>query len=463
METDVKEVTVIRPQAGKQETFLACGSDIAIYGGGAGGGKTFALLLDFGRWAMKLKHFAAVIFRNSYPEIMNPGALWDESMKLYPLMGAVGSRSETKWVWPNGSWIKFSYMARDDDVHSWQGAQLAAIGFDELTHFSQTMFFYMISRLRTSCGIRPYIRGTCNPDPNSWVAKFLEGWISEDGTPIPHAEKIVRYIARDKGEIVFANDLESIQMLGMKPRSVSFIPALVHDNQILIENNPDYIDNLKSLSLVDRERLLGGNWKITGSAGMFFKRQWFTKQFDTRPLDVDRWVRYWDRAATEKSEKSPDPDWTAGVLMGKLRRGGVVIADVARIRATPMQVQNFINATAHADGIEVEIMLEQDPGQAGVAEVELLIREVLQGFNVHATTVNKNKADRAKPLSAQAEAGNVWLVRGPWQTQFMLEAEAFIDERECKAPKGYHDDQIDAASGAYNHLALSPLPSIRSL
>lgn len=462
METEA-QVTVIRPQPGKQEAFLACGSDIAVYGGGAGSGKTFALLLDFGRWAMKLKGFVAVIFRNSYPEIMNPGALWDESMKLFPLMGAVGSRSETKWVWPNGSWIKFSYMARDDDVHSWQGAQLAGIGFDELTHFSQQMFFYMISRLRTDCGIRPYIRGTCNPDPTSWVAKLLAGWIDENGLPIEGAEKKVRYLARDKGEIVLADDPESIQMLGMKPRSVSFIPALVHDNKILIQNNPDYIDNLKSLSLVDRERLLGGNWKITGAAGMFFKRQWFSKQLDARPLDVQRWVRYWDRAATEVSDKSPDPDWTAGVLMGLLRRGGVIIADVARMRGTPMAVQNFILSTAHADGVDIEIVLEQDPGQAGVAEVDLFIRDLLQGFNVHAKTVNKNKADRAKPLSAQAEAGNVWLVRGPWQTQFMLEAEAFIDERECKAPKGYHDDQIDAASGAYNHLALSPLPSIRSL
>ncbi|UOF83016.1 large subunit terminase [Caudoviricetes sp.] len=410
---------------------------------------------------MRLSGFTGVIFRRSYPEIMNPGALWDESLEIFPAMGGTPVRSDAKWIWPNGSWIKFSHMQHEQDVHGWQGSQLAVVAFDEMTHFSQQMVFYMMSRLRTRCGMRPYLRGTCNPDPNSWVAEFIAGWLKPDGTPIDGAERITRYMARDKGVIQFADNPADLELLGMKPRSVSFIPALVYDNPSLLADNPDYEDNLKSMSAVDRSRLLEGNWKVRGVAGMFFKRDWW-KFLPERPTDVIRWVRYWDRASTEQSEQSPDPDWTVGALVGRRASGGFVIGDIVRFRGTPLTVKNTIKNTAEMDGREVEVILEQDPGQAGVAEVAYIIREMPE-FNARAKPVNRAKAERAKPMSAQCEAGNLYLVRGKWNEAFITEAEAFIDEREAKAPIGYHDDQIDAASGGYNHLISMANPTIRSL
>lgn len=459
----MSEAYTIRPHAGPQELFLASGSDITLYGGGAGGGKTWAILLDMGRWAMSVAGFTGVIFRRTYPEIMNPGALWDESLKLLADLGGTPTRSECKWTWPNGSWIKFSHLQHDDDVHSWQGAQLAAVAFDELTHFSSGQFFYMLSRLRSRCGVRPYMRGTCNPDPTSWVAEFLAGWLTADGFPVEGASGVERWMARVGGHLYWSSNPEELKAKDdkIRPMSVSFIPALVTDNPTLLADDPDYISKLHALTQVDRARLLEGNWKIRAGGGSFFKRGWY-KWLDVKPSDDSiRWVRYWDRAATEVSETSTDPDWTRGCLIGTDGRR-TIIADVAGLRSNPGETRRFIVSTANMDGVDVEAVLEQDPGQAGVVDIDQLTA-ALNGFAVRRAMPRGHKADRAKPLSSQCEAGNVYIVKGPWNETYMREAEAFLDNREAKEPPGYHDDQIDASSGGYNFLHSIAIPRVRTL
>lgn len=449
----------IKPHPGPQEQFLACSADIAGFGGGAGGGKTTLELWDQGRWAATVPKFSGVIFRKTYPEIMNPGALWDESMTWFPQMGGVPVKSESKWVWPNGSYIKFSHLQRDSDVHGWQGSQPAVVSFDEVTHFSSYSVFYFLSRLRSKCGVKPYMRMTMNPDPNSWAATFFQWWIDQDtGFAIPERSGKLRYMGRKNGIIVWGDTREEMLEKGFKPLSVTFIKSSVHDNPSLDE---DYIDKLKNLTLVERARLLDGNWKIKAIAGSFFKRQWFKVYHDKAPADIVRTVRCWDRAATEVSETSPDPDWTAGFKIGIRYNGTPVLMDCARMRGTPGQVQSFIKATSEADGRPCEVVLSQDPGQAGVVDVAALVA-LLQGFPIHVYTEKGSKADRAKPLSSQCEHGNIEVVRGPWLEAFFLEAESFLDERETKAPPGYKDDQIDGASGAYNFITAAPVPRIRS-
>lgn len=101
-----------------------------------------------------------------------------------------------------------------------------------------------------------------------------------------------------------------------EPKSVTFIMSSVYDNQELLRIDPGYLSNLKALSVIQRERLLKGNWKIRAAAGLFFKRTQLGEILTIMPQDVIQWVRCWDLAATEKTENG-DPGYTAGVLMGK--------------------------------------------------------------------------------------------------------------------------------------------------
>ena len=165
--------TTISAQAGPQTEFLQTAADMCIYGGAAGGGKTVGLILEPLRYVGRVPGFTAVFFRRTTPQITNPGGLWDESLNFYPRLGGTPYLRAQEWRWPRGGKIKFSHLQLATSVYDWQGAQITLICFDELTHFTAHQFFYLLSRNRSTCGVRPYIRATCNPDadsgsPSSW-------------------------------------------------------------------------------------------------------------------------------------------------------------------------------------------------------------------------------------------------------------------------------------------------------
>ena len=135
----------IRPQPGAQERFLSSVADIAIYGGAAGGGKSFALLMEPLRHIGN-KHFGGVIFRRTSPQITNEVALWDEAGKLYPLVYGEPRIGSLEYRFPIGASVSFRHLQHEDTIYDWQGAQVPFIGFDELTHFTKRQFFYMLSR-----------------------------------------------------------------------------------------------------------------------------------------------------------------------------------------------------------------------------------------------------------------------------------------------------------------------------
>jgi predicted phage terminase large subunit-like protein len=169
--------------------------------------------------------------------------------------------------------------------------------------------------------------------------------------------------------------------------------------------------------------------------GGMFKRQWFDI-VGAGPATGNK-VRYWDRAGTKGGG-----DWTAGLLMSRVK-GVYFVEDVVRLQGSPMDVERAIKNTAARDGTAIQIILEQDPGQAGVAEVGYLIKQ-LSGYKVKALPVTKAKELRAGPAAAQAEAGNIALVRGDWNEAFLQEISVF--------PRGLNDDQVDTFSGAFNWL-----------
>ena len=436
---------LIRPQKGPQEVFLSTPADIAVFGGAAGGGKTYALLLEAIRHVNN-PGYGAVIFRRTSPQIKSEGGLWDTSSTLYPLMGASPKEHVTRWMFPSGAKVSFSHLQYDKDRHDWQGAQIPFIGFDELTHFSWRQWTYMLSRNRSTCGVRPYMRGTCNPDPDHWLRRFLSWWIDEDtGLPIKKRAGKLRWFTVMNDITEWADTPEELKTKfgpDVLPSSFTFIPSSVYDNKMLLDADPGYLAKLKALPLVDRERLLGGNWNIRESAGMFFRREWFPV-VNAVPSKMQRIIRYWDLAATE--ENANDPSYTVGLKMALAPDGMVYILDIIRLRERPMAVEQAMKNLASQDGTGVEIGIFQDPGQAGKAQAQHLAR-MLHGYRVHITNVRESKGILARPLSAQVEAGNVALLAAPWNDTFIREAENFDG-----TDKG-HADQIDAASGAYNQL-----------
>jgi len=250
---------IIRPQP-KQEEFLTTKADIAVYGGAAGGGKTFGLLMS-PLYHVDNPKFNAVFFRRSIVQIRNPGGLWDESMSLYLNIDAKPRQQFLDWKFESGSIIKFAHLENDSTVYNWQGSQLNMILFDELTHFTKHQFFYLLSRNRSVSGIKPQIRASTNPDKFSWVRQFIDWWIGEDGYPIAERSGVIRYFVQVDNDILWADDPDELRHIA-EPKSFTFIPSKLTDNKILMEADPGYMSSLQAQNRVERARLLDGNWDI---------------------------------------------------------------------------------------------------------------------------------------------------------------------------------------------------------
>jgi predicted phage terminase large subunit-like protein len=441
---------IIGPQPGPQTAFLSTSADIAIYGGAAGGGKTFGELLEPTRHVHN-PAFGAVVFRRTTPQITNEGGLWDESLKLYPLLGAKPNYADLYWRFPSGAAVSFSHLEHDKTVLNWQGSQIPLICFDELTHFTQKQFWYMVSRNRSMSGIRGYIRATCNPDADSWVAELIAWWINQDtGYPIPERAGVLRWFVRIGDKLIWADQpqdlaeyVNPVDGLPIPPKSLTFIPAKLSDNLALMAADPGYLANLMALPLVERERLLGGNWKIRAAAGLLFRRGW-TTVVEVIPAGTT-FVRGWDLAATPKTDTN-DPDWTTGTKIGKIPDGRFIVAHHVRMRGTPREVERLLVNTASADGRDVRVALPQDPAQAGKSQAQHLI-SLLAGYEARCAPASGDKITRFGAFSAQAEAGNVLVLRGPWNEDWFTALESFPP-----ATSGGHDDDADSTSEAFNEL-----------
>jgi predicted phage terminase large subunit-like protein len=453
---------ILKPQEGPQTQFMATPANVCIYGGAAGGGKSYGLLLSPLRYK-NVPGFGCTIFRRNFNQIFSQGGLWDESMQIYRgIRGADPKIARGQWWFRDKdgnivSKVTFAHIERDEDVHKWQGAQICEIGFDELTHFSEKTFFYMLSRNRSTCGVTPFVRATCNPDADSWVAKFIEWWIDKDtGYPIQERSGKIRWFIRRNETLYWANTRQELwEQFGLQteeerqePRSVTFIASKLQDNKELLRVNPGYLANLKALSVIERERLLNGNWKIKAAAGLFFKRTQLGDILDKVPNDVIRWVRCWDLAATEKTEDG-DPAYTSGVLIGKRKNGRYVIADVINRQMSASDVRKTIKLTAQADRAaykRVRIRLPKDPGQAGKEQAESYIK-YLAGFDVKTVAETGSKEARAEPMAAQWQAGNFDLVAGPWNEEYLLQLENF--------PDGKFKDMVDASANGFAEIEAS--------
>jgi predicted phage terminase large subunit-like protein len=461
MANDSRELIEFKPQPGPQTEFLASIADVVIYGGAAGGGKSFALLLE------PLRHyenqfFGGVIFRRDREQVTNEGGLWDESFSIYPHFGAIPNLSDLFWKFPNNGTQGFAGLQYDKDVRKWQGAQIPFIGFDELTHFTEYQFFYMLTRNRSArAGFRSYIRATTNPDADSWVRGFISWWIDPDsGLPINERAGVVRYLVRDQDRNHWfdsrADAAAAFPVLAKLYgsdnfcKSVTFIPADVFDNPALIENDPAYLANLLAAPLIERERLLKGNWNVKAAAGKVYHREWFPMVDNVPAGGTD--VRFFDLAATEAkvkaTERKNDPDFTATVKMRYYNSGIWIITDAYQIQTAPANVEKLVFHVADNDrreakrnGANYALRWEIEPGSASKRESQRWSTK-LRGMDARGVRSSDDKLSRARAASAQAEAGNIKVLIADWNNMLLANLHGFPD-----LP---HDDLFDAVSGAFN-------------
>jgi predicted phage terminase large subunit-like protein len=381
-----------------------------FYGGAAGGGKSDVMLMAALQF-VDVPGYSAIIFRKTYADLSLPGALISRSKEWLSNTDAKWIEREKTWVFPSGATLAFGYLENDNDKYRYQSAEFQFIGFDELTQFSEPQYLYLFSRLRRVKGLDVplRIRSASNPGGagHEWVkARFI----------------------RPSHNLLKENKL--------------FISAFISDNPYL--SAEEYKSSLDQLDTVTRDQLLSGDWDISAK-GKTFDREWFTIVEDETaiPTEFTKVVRSWDLAATEP-KPGKRPDYTVGVLLGKTENDTYYILDLVRFQKTPGDVETRIRQVAEVDGKGVQVIIERDPGAAGLAVSDHYTRTVLLGYDVKTPRTTGSKETRAVNASSYSQAGKVYIKKGYWNGAFLRELERF--------PYGAHDDQVDAFSTAMNSL-----------
>lgn len=304
--------------------------------------KSFSILME-GLKDIKNPNFSAIILRNEKPDLEN---IIEDSKRVYKDYGTyISSDKSMYWDLKTGGRIRFSFHAGDYDdfVTRFQGKQYSYIAIDEITHISWKKFLYLSTCLRNAHGIRNRIVGSCNPDPESWVAEFIAWWIGfpdtvysdghihpeRDGLPIPERDGKIRYCflagAETISDIVWGDTREEVyekcreQIAEMwtpdmeeygDPKdlfilSVSFVESKLTDNKKLLESDPSYLARLANQSEEQRQRDLAGNWHYKSKGDDYLTMEIMENFFRLEP----QWGDRKPRAAMDVALQGGDNCW----------------------------------------------------------------------------------------------------------------------------------------------------------
>lgn len=483
------EEPIMGPQPGSQEIAMQSEADVIIFGGAAGSGKSHLIMMH------PLQHihdpkFAGIFFRRVTKQLEGLGGLWQESQKMYaPWNPHVRNKGLTQ-TFPSGAQLQFCHMEHERDKTSHQGLQYSMVAFDELTHFSETQFTYLLSRLRSDADVKSYCLASCNPDADSWVLKWIEWWLTDEGVPDDDKKGVIRYyLCSQDGTPVFGATAQEIkdnhpekcrvwnqkkkEWIKVEPKTLTFIGGTIFDNEILMEKNPGYIAELNALPTVERARLLDGNWYARAEGSGYFKREWLHK-VDTIPLE-GLMARGWDKASQEPSTEEPNPDFTASVKMIKDQNGHYTIVGgyhpdnrdekegINGIFRKRMGARDkLISKQGHYDGRECRIVLPEDPGAAGKVEYQMsaaaLMEEGLLPVKDPSIT-NNSKLTKFTPFAVACENGLVSIHEGSFGdlatlNYFYSILEGFTGERSGRKVTK-KDDIPDSCATTFNYLCQS--------
>lgn len=401
----------------QQWAFLLLDCREAMYGGAVGGGKSDALLMAALQY-VDVPGYAALLLRRSFADLEKAGALIPRSHEWLGGTDAHWQGDRKRWVFPSGATLEFGYCDHDTHLNSYQGGAWQFVGFDELTQFMLRWYTYIgFSRVRKLAGVNVPVRtrGATNPggEGHDWVKqRFLVSGPS-------------------RGRV--------------------FIPAKLEDNPHL--DTEDYDKSLDELDPTLKAQLRHGDWE-TLPPGDFFNRDWIHIIDEHEAPPNLRWSRSWDIAATKNRTSA----YTAGVKFS-VRDGSAYVSNVRRQRGDPGETETMIKHTAEVDGKQVVILIEQEGGSGGINTIWRYQRTVLFGYNVIAYKPRMDKLLRARPLSATARYGGLYVIRSAngdnsWIEPYIQELHSF--------PNGFKD-QVDASSQAFDHLTTTPEPRVRSL
>ena len=415
----------------RQEAFLRLSVLEVLYGGGAGGGKSVALLMAALMYS-DVPGYDALLLRPSLLEFELPGGLIDLSHDWLDGRKATWHGDSRTWRFPGpgnagagGASLVFGYLDGLRDAHRYAGSSFSFLGFDELTRFDEAAYVQMFRVLRQPEG---------------------EGGLpaAADGVSLAEVPVRVRSTSNPGGPghgFVRNRFVDALT----RAEGVLFVPSRLADNPHI--DADDYRASLNVLGGAERARLLEGDWEVPDD-GEIFQRNWF-KQINRNELpETVAAVRFWDLAATEPCPGAPDPDYTVGLKLERDHQNTLYVTEIVRVRKSSGAVEELVRATAERDGRAVAILLEQEPGSAGKSVAQRYKRDILIGYNVRTVRSTGPKQVRASLAAAAAENGNVKVVRSNNSDAFLDELAAF--------PNGSHDDCVDALAGAY--LALDSKP-----
>lgn len=484
-----KQQMVIAPQAGKQELAFNLKVDVLIYGGAAGSGKSRLLLMKPLLYVDD-PNFNCVFFRRTTKALEKPGSLWPEGKKLYAGFKPRVRERDHQFLFDEKGGATFIMDHLEHEKHAeenHQGTQYGGVLFDELTHFSQTQFLYLIGRMRSESESDSFCMATCNPDPDSWVYDWVDWYLddSEEGYPDPAKTGVIRYFVTVDESPVFADTEEELakaypdicyqddgtgNIIYVPPLSFAFVGGTIFDNPALIKANPKYLSALKSQTAINRARLLDGAWRVRPEGSSFFDRKWLVKT-DSIPIGSFQ-CRAWDKASQEPSDVNRKPDYTAGSPLISKSKDGLFylswgfIDDLTdngsgvtgRFRKRPGDRDRLILRQAMKDGSDCHVVLPVDPGAAGKVEFQESAKKLIrEGFTVKQDPMpnTKSKAKRFEPFSSACQNGLVHIVESSFPNKATLQAfykemEAFDGERSTASRK---DDWPDATASGFNYIS----------
>lgn len=390
----------------KQLLFLCLDNvEEIFFGGAAGPGKSVALLAASLQY-VDCRDYAALLVRKNYPDLSQPGGLIDISHEWLDNTDAVWNEQNRRWKFPSGAVLQFGHMDNEKEMRRYKGGEYQFVGIDEATDFTsgEAIFLHSRVRRRKTSSIPLRYRLASNP------GGIGHNWIK------------TRYIDYEGGDRVF-------------------VPATMDDNPHLDVDS--YVRFLARLDPVTQARLRKGDWTVT-DGGKFFDRSWIKQFIEHPPVIIAARVRGWDMAATV----SEDSKETAGVLMSRTPHGLYVVEHVIHGKWHTFDRDREILNQARRDGDSVFVKIEEEGGSGGKAQNDYLVRS-LAGYRVESVRATGDKFVRAGAFAAQAKAGNVALVRGPWNEDFLDQLHNADPDLDVK-----HQmlDMMDGASLAFTGL-----------